>query len=87
MQFWAEAIDTACYTQNRSIIVKRHRKTSYEMLRKRKPNINYFHVFGCPVFVLDNRNKLGKFQEKVEQGFFMGYSVKGKAYRYFSIPR
>jgi hypothetical protein len=87
MQFWAEAIDTACYTQNRSIIVKRHGKTSYEMLRKRKPNINYFHVFGCPVFVLDNRNKLGKFQEKAEQGFFTGYSVKGKAYRYFSIPR
>ena len=58
-----------------------------EMLRKRKPDISYFRIFGCPVYVLKNRDKLGKFQEKAEEGLFLGYSRKGKAYKYFSIPR
>ncbi|GJW98054.1 retrovirus-related pol polyprotein from transposon TNT 1-94 [Tanacetum coccineum] len=44
--FWTEAVKIACYTQNRSIIVKRHDKTPFEIFRERIPDINYFHVFG-----------------------------------------
>ncbi|GJY37250.1 retrovirus-related pol polyprotein from transposon TNT 1-94 [Tanacetum coccineum] len=44
-QFWGEAVNTACYTQNRSIIVKRHGKTAYDVFRGRTPDISYFHVF------------------------------------------
>ncbi|GKD64250.1 retrovirus-related pol polyprotein from transposon TNT 1-94, partial [Tanacetum coccineum] len=47
--FWTEAVRIACYTQNRSIIVKRHDKTPYEIFRERIPDINYFYVFGCHV--------------------------------------
>nr|GEV36253.1 F-box domain, leucine-rich repeat domain, L domain-like protein [Tanacetum cinerariifolium] len=36
-QFWGEAANTACYTQNRSIIGKRHGKTTYDMFRGRSP--------------------------------------------------
>nr|GEV55366.1 hypothetical protein [Tanacetum cinerariifolium] len=46
-----EAINTACYTQNKSIIVKRHGKTSYDVFRGRSPNISYFHVYGCHVHI------------------------------------
>ncbi|GJX93614.1 retrovirus-related pol polyprotein from transposon TNT 1-94 [Tanacetum coccineum] len=42
---WAEAVATACYTQNRSLIRKRHNKTPYELLHDKKPNLTYFHVF------------------------------------------
>ncbi|KAJ9536418.1 hypothetical protein OSB04_un000410 [Centaurea solstitialis] len=44
IQFWAKAVNTACYTQNRSLIVKRFKKIAYELIRGRKPNIDYFHI-------------------------------------------
>ncbi|GKF51227.1 putative ribonuclease H-like domain-containing protein, partial [Tanacetum coccineum] len=31
--FWAEAVSTACYVQNRVLIVKPHNKTPYELFR------------------------------------------------------
>lgn len=52
LSFWVEAINTTCYTQNQSIIVKRDGKTSYELIKGRKSNISYFHVFGCVCFKL-----------------------------------
>ncbi|GKE33612.1 retrovirus-related pol polyprotein from transposon TNT 1-94, partial [Tanacetum coccineum] len=60
-QFWGEAVNTACYIQNRSIIVKRHRKTSYDVFRGRSPDIIYFYVFGCPVHIHNHMDHLGNF--------------------------
>ena len=60
--FWAEAINTACYILNRVLIRPILKKTPYELWKGRKPNINYFHVFGCKCFVLNNgKDRLGKF--------------------------
>ena len=59
--FWAEAINTACFTQNRIIIVKRACKTAYELINQCKPNIKFLRVFGCRCFVLNDRDNLGKF--------------------------
>ncbi|GJY67967.1 ankyrin repeat-containing protein [Tanacetum coccineum] len=39
-QFWGEAVNTACYTQNISIIVKRHGKTAYDVFRGRSRDIS-----------------------------------------------
>nr|KAJ0207489.1 hypothetical protein LSAT_V11C500230740 [Lactuca sativa] len=45
MSFWAEAVNTACFTHNRSLIHRIHKKTPYEMLKNRKPNaFRVFHV-------------------------------------------
>ncbi|GJV06092.1 retrovirus-related pol polyprotein from transposon TNT 1-94 [Tanacetum coccineum] len=74
-QFRGEAVNTACYTQNRSIIVKRHGKTCYDVFRGRSPKIIYFHVFGCPVHIYNHKDLLGKFDEKANDGFFLGYSL------------
>ena len=52
MSFWAEAVNTACFTQNRSLIHRKHKKTPYEMLKGRKPDVSFFHVFGCICWVL-----------------------------------
>ncbi|GKD51658.1 retrovirus-related pol polyprotein from transposon TNT 1-94 [Tanacetum coccineum] len=52
---WAEAVATACFTQNWSIINTRHNKTPYELLRGRKPNVEYFHVFGSLCFRIYKR--------------------------------
>ncbi|GJW63139.1 retrovirus-related pol polyprotein from transposon TNT 1-94 [Tanacetum coccineum] len=86
-QLWGEAVNTACYTQNRSIIVKRHEKTTYDDFRGRSLDISYFHVFGCPVHIHNHRDHLGKFDEKTDDGFFLGYSLVAKAFRVFNIKR
>ncbi|KAI3758667.1 hypothetical protein L6452_06238 [Arctium lappa] len=80
ISFWAEAISTACFTQNRSLIVKRHAKTPYHLLHQRKPNIKYFHVFGCRCFVLNDRDQIGKFSPKADEAKFVGFSSNSKAY-------
>lgn len=84
--FWAEAINTACYTQNRTLINKEHDKTPYEIMANKRPTLSYFHVFGAKCFVLKDGNEhLGKFDPKAEEGIFIGYSLEAKAYRIYMI--
>ncbi|GKA03937.1 retrovirus-related pol polyprotein from transposon TNT 1-94 [Tanacetum coccineum] len=71
---WAEAIATACFTQNRSIVHTRHNKTPYELICGRKPNIQYFHVFGSLCYPTNDRDDLGKMKPKADIGIFIGYS-------------
>ncbi|KAJ9560929.1 hypothetical protein OSB04_006089 [Centaurea solstitialis] len=86
-QFWAEAVNTACYTQNRSLIVKRFRRTAYELFRNRKPSIKHLHIFGCVCYILNNKDNLGKFDSKSDDGIFLGYSSISKTYRVFNKRR
>nr|GFA37006.1 retrovirus-related Pol polyprotein from transposon TNT 1-94 [Tanacetum cinerariifolium] len=85
-QYWTEAIATTCYTQNRSTIVKRHLKTSDEIFRKRILNIYFLHVFGCPVFIHYQKDHLGKFDEKADDGYLLGYSLVSMAFRRDTVP-
>nr|GEY82786.1 retrovirus-related Pol polyprotein from transposon TNT 1-94 [Tanacetum cinerariifolium] len=68
---WAEAIATACFTQNRSIIHKRFDKTPYELINKRKPNIKFFRVFGCRCYLLNDFEDVGKLKAKGDIGVFV----------------
>nr|GEY02532.1 hypothetical protein [Tanacetum cinerariifolium] len=78
---WAEAIATACFTQNRSIIHKRFDKTPYELMNKRKPNIKFFRVFGCRCYLLNDYEDVGKLKAKGDIRVFVGYSKKSAAFR------
>jgi hypothetical protein len=82
--FWAEAVNTACYVQNRVQVVKCQGKTPYELFHKRKPLISFLKSFGCPCSILNTKTHLGKFDSKAEDGFFVGYSTQSKAYRVFN---
>ncbi|GKE97325.1 retrovirus-related pol polyprotein from transposon TNT 1-94, partial [Tanacetum coccineum] len=62
----AEAIATACFTQNRSIVHTRYNKTPYELIRERKPNIQYFHVFGSLCYPTNDHDDLGKMKPKAD---------------------
>ncbi|GJR08377.1 retrovirus-related pol polyprotein from transposon TNT 1-94 [Tanacetum coccineum] len=86
-QYWTEAVTTTCYTQNRSTIMKRHLKTPYEIFCKRIPNISFCHVFGCPVYIHNHKDHLGKFDEKADDGYLLGYSLVSKAFRVFNARR
>ncbi|XP_059635284.1 uncharacterized protein LOC132277441, partial [Cornus florida] len=81
---WAEAVSTSCYVINRVIIRKLLNKTPYDLWNKRKPNIGYFKVFGCKCFVLNDKDNLGKFEPKSDEGIFLGYSSRSKAFRVFN---
>ena len=84
--FWAEAVSTACYTQNRTLINKMYEKTPYELMAHTKPSVKYFHVFGGKCYVLkDGYEHLGKFDAKADEGIFLGYSLESKAYRVYVI--
>ncbi|GKE15976.1 retrovirus-related pol polyprotein from transposon TNT 1-94, partial [Tanacetum coccineum] len=56
---WAEAIATACYTQNRSIIYRRFNKTPYELINGGKPDISFLHVFGALCYPKNDRGDIG----------------------------
>nr|GEZ03893.1 retrovirus-related Pol polyprotein from transposon TNT 1-94 [Tanacetum cinerariifolium] len=80
----AEGVATVCYTQNRSIIRRRHGKTPYELLHDRKPNLSYLHVFGALCYPNNDSENLGKFQAKADIGIFIKYVPKKKAYRIYN---
>jgi hypothetical protein len=84
-KFWAEAANTVCYTQNRSLINKFHNKTPYEIYNGRKPSVEHLHAFGTKCFVHNNgKNKLNTFDEKADEGIFLGYSKTSAAFRVYN---
>nr|GFC03009.1 hypothetical protein [Tanacetum cinerariifolium] len=82
--FWAEAVNTACYVQNKVLVTKPHNKTPYELLHGRLPSIGFMRPFGYPVTILNTLDPLGKFQGKVDEEFLVEYSVCSKAFRVFN---
>ena len=84
-RYWAEAVNTACYTQNRVMIHKKLDKTPFELYKGKKPNVAHFKVFGCKCYVLNNgKDQLRAFQAKSDEGVFLGYSATSRAYRIFN---
>nr|GEZ15564.1 retrovirus-related Pol polyprotein from transposon TNT 1-94 [Tanacetum cinerariifolium] len=78
---WAEAIATACFTQNSSIIHKHFDKTPYELMNKRKPNIKFFCVFGCRCYLLNDYEDVRKLKAKGDIGVFVGYLKESATFR------
>ncbi|GJZ67281.1 retrovirus-related pol polyprotein from transposon TNT 1-94 [Tanacetum coccineum] len=84
MFLWAEAVATACYTQNRSLIHTRHNKTPYELVHDKKPDLTFFRVFGALCYPTNDSENLGKFQAKADIGIFVGYAPSRKGYRIYN---
>ncbi|GJW82899.1 retrovirus-related pol polyprotein from transposon TNT 1-94 [Tanacetum coccineum] len=80
---WAEVIATACFTQNCYIVHVRYNKTHYELIRGRKPNIQYFYVFGSLCYLTNDRDDLGKMKPKADIGIFIGYSESSRGFLQF----
>nr|GEV78668.1 hypothetical protein [Tanacetum cinerariifolium] len=78
--FWAEAIATACYTQNRSIIIPTHDKMPYDIINDRKPSIKHLYIFCCICYLTRDGENLDKMKEKGDSCIIMGYSTQSKGY-------
>jgi hypothetical protein len=83
-QFWAEAINIACYSINRIYLHRILKKTSYELHTGKKPNVSYFRVFGSKCFILVKRGRKSRFAPKAVEGFLLGYDSNTRAYRVFN---
>ncbi|GJV35557.1 retrovirus-related pol polyprotein from transposon TNT 1-94 [Tanacetum coccineum] len=80
------------YTPEQNVVAERKNRTLIEaartmLLGSRIPNINFLHVFGCPVYIYNHKDHLGKFDEKADDGYLLGYSLVSKAFRVFNTRR
>nr|GEV38584.1 retrovirus-related Pol polyprotein from transposon TNT 1-94 [Tanacetum cinerariifolium] len=82
--FWVEVIATACYTQNRSIIIPTHDKTAYHIINDRKPSIKHLHIFSCICYLTRDGENLDKMKEKGDPCILVGYSTQSKGYRIYN---
>ena len=81
---WTEALFSACHILNR-IHSKKHDSSPYELWKNRKPNINYFKVWGCLAHVRLPDQQLTKIGYRGVDCVFIGYSQTSKAYRFLNL--
>ncbi|GJQ99277.1 retrovirus-related pol polyprotein from transposon TNT 1-94 [Tanacetum coccineum] len=81
---WTEAINTACYTQNRSLICLRYNKTPYERMHDKKPNLLFLHVLSLLCYPTNDIEDLGKLNAKADIGIFGCYAPAKKAFRIYN---
>nr|GEW67427.1 hypothetical protein [Tanacetum cinerariifolium] len=84
MFLWAEAVATACYTQNRSLIHNRHHKTPYELVHNKKPDLTFFRVFDALCYPINDSEDLRKLQPITNTRIFVGYTPSKKGYRIYN---
>ena len=81
---WGEAVNTASHTINRVYFRPGTKKIPYELWKGRKPNVKYFRIFGSTYFILKDRENVGKFDSRSDEGIFLGYSSTSKAYQVYN---
>ena len=78
-KFWREAVDTTVYTLNRTQLKPNNENTPYELWKGRPTSVKYFKIFGRKCFIKINDDSPGKFDYRVDEGIFLGYSTISKA--------
>nr|GEV99666.1 retrovirus-related Pol polyprotein from transposon TNT 1-94 [Tanacetum cinerariifolium] len=81
---WAEAINIACYTQNRSLIRLRYNKTLYDLMQDKKSDLSFFHIFSALCYPTNDNEDLGKLDAKADIGIFIGYAPTKKVFRIYN---
>ena len=78
---WGEVINIACHIVNRVYFRLGTKKTPYKLWKGMKPNVKYIRIFGSTCFILKDKENVGKFDTRSDEGIFLGYSSTSKAYR------
>jgi hypothetical protein len=82
--FWREAVYTAIYILNRGKIKVNSDKTPYELWKGRPTSVKHFRIFGSKCYIKRDDEDLGKFDSREDEGIFLGYSSRSKAYRCYN---
>nr|GFA80945.1 retrovirus-related Pol polyprotein from transposon TNT 1-94 [Tanacetum cinerariifolium] len=78
MFLWAEAVATACYTQNHSLIHTRHHKTPYELVHNKKPDITFLESLVHFVILQTTAKILESFNQQLTLGYLLVMLQAGK---------
>lgn len=84
-KLWVQAIDTTFFIINRSLLINNCNKTPYELWKGKPANVKYFRIFGSKCYIKREDQKLGKFESRVDEGIFVGYSSKRNAYKCYNL--
>nr|GFC76586.1 hypothetical protein [Tanacetum cinerariifolium] len=74
--FWAETIATACFTQNRYLVIPQHKKTLYHIINDWKTSVKFFYIFSSLCYIVRDGENLDKMKEKGDECIFVGYSTQ-----------
>ena len=83
--FWAEAVNTTMYIQNRCYITSVTEKTPFEAFTGRKPGVKHLKVFGCLCYTHITSSLRQKWDSKAGKGVFVGYGSCEKGYRVYDL--
>jgi hypothetical protein len=82
--YWVEAIHTSVHILNKAHLKPHSDKTPYALWYGRPASIKHFRVFGIKCYIKNNNANLGKYDDRVDEGIFLGYSTNSKGYRFFN---
>ena len=82
--FWREAVAASMYTFIRAQLRVNCDKTPYELWIGRSPSVRHFKKFGSKCYIKTNDDHLGKFQNKIDEGIFLGYSTERRDYKFYN---
>ena len=83
-KFWPQVVHTAIHILNRALLRNNTDKNPYELWKGRPANIKHFRVFGSKCYIR-REDRTGKFDSRVDEGIFLGYSSTRKAYKCFNL--
>ena len=86
-KLWVQEIDTAIFIININLLINNCNKTPYELWKGKLTNVKYFRIFGSKCYIKREDQKLGKFESRVNEGTFVGYSRKTKFYKCYNLRR
>ena len=84
-KLWGQAIHTFVHILNRVLLRNDSDKTPYELWIGRPTNVKHFRIFGSKRYIKRDDGKIGKFDSQVDEGIFVGYSSKRKAYKCYNV--
>jgi hypothetical protein len=79
--YWVEARHTVVHIINKSHLKPHSDKTPYELWYGRPASVKHFKVFGSKCYIKNNNENLGKYDDRVDEGIFLGYATNSKGYR------
>jgi len=82
--FLREVVGTTVYIMKKAQLNVNSDKTPYELWKGKSTSIKYFKVFGSKYYMKTNYDNLGKFDSRVDEGIFRGYSTRSKAQKCYN---
>jgi hypothetical protein len=82
--YWVEEIHTTFHILNKSHLRQQSDKTHYELWYGRPASFKHFKVFGSKCYIKNNDENLGKYDDRDDEGIFLGYATNSKGYRCYN---